>query len=163
MNANMWILSIAAQVSYLKLLRVKIWIYLRALNNRKSVVEAQSCQSGLKVDRRKNERKWPQLSLLNVLCSSFVASTDTHTRRRKHSHTLTFQEDMSDDIWSDSVSPMWFCGDGVKYRAVPASVLIHCDTMRRVRISPGHSLRASKVWPALITSEQQITPKHTTS
>lgn len=35
-------------------------------------------------------------------------------------------------------------------------VLIHCDTMRRVRISPGHSLRASKVWPALINSEEQI-------
>lgn len=44
----------------------------------------------------------------------------TNTGTYEHSHTPTFQEDMSDDIFSDSASPTWFCGDGVKHRAVPA-------------------------------------------
>lgn len=64
-------------------------------------------------------------------------------------------------MWSDSMSPAWFCGDGVKYRAVPASVLIHCDTVTSVRISPGHSLGANKVWPTLINSQEEIR-KHST-
>lgn len=74
-----------------------------------------------------------------------LLQVQTYTQACTNIHTLIFQEDVSDDIWSDSVSPTWFCGDGVKYRAVPGSVLIHCDTIRRVRIIPGHSLRAGKV------------------
>lgn len=72
-------------------------------------VKPQSCQVGLKLDSRKNGRKWPQLSLQNVLSNPFVLSEDTNTQAKyKHSHTLTFQEDTSDDIWSDSMSPTWF-------------------------------------------------------
>lgn len=73
----------------------------------------------------------PQTSFLQV---------QTHTNARTNIHTLftTFQEDRSDDIWSDRVSRT--CQPVVTVSNIEQclSVLIHCDTMRRVRISTGH-------------------------
>lgn len=98
-----------------------------------------------KVDSRKKLKKMTNgCTTFSIKCTQKNKHTHTHKGMHRHSHTLTFQGDMSADIWSDSVSPMWFCGDGVKYKAVPPSVLIYYDTVRRARISPGHSLRESK-------------------
>lgn len=52
-------------------------------------------------------------------------------------YILVSLANVSDDICSDSVSLMCFCGDRVTNRAVPGSVLIHCDTVRTGRISAG--------------------------
>lgn len=73
--------------------------------------------------------------------TSFLqVQTHTNTNARTNIHTLftTFQEDRSDDIWSDRVSRT--CQPVVTVSNIEQcqSVLIHCDTMRRVRISPGH-------------------------
>lgn len=61
----------------------------------------------------KNRRKLSLLNALYKLLCCTNAQTKIHT-------LLTFQEDTSDDIWSDRVSLLSTCGDGVKYRAVAA-------------------------------------------